>query len=166
MYRIRQIVVGTVVMLVLLSLVGCGRRPPTPDYGMNEAVEGEEWRITAVSAENKGSEFERGGRTIRAEQADANLLYVRVAIESVEGAELGVSYLSNVEVRDNTGEMTHWWLAGLAPAVYYDSEAQEGNPIYVVDPGATVEYVFVVSDDATTFDLLWMDLPAIRLTVE
>ena len=153
-------------LLVLLSLFACRTQQPIPEYGMNEPVEGEEWRVTVNLVENKGNEFERGGITIRTDKTGVSLLYMQVQIENVNGAELGVGYLNNAEVRDNTGMTFHWWLAGMAPVVYYDFETQEGNPIFVTDPSAIVDYIFVVPEEATTFDLLWMDLPAIRLTVE
>lgn len=165
MYRISRFLIYVIGLVLLLSLVACGTQP-VPDYGMNEPVTGEEWEVTVLSAENMGSEFERGGSTIRTDSANTNLLFVRIELESVAGESVETSYLGNVEVRDNRGDTYHWWLAGMAPAVYYDAEAQTGNPIYVLDSSVQTEYIFKVPDDTTTFDLLWQDLPAIRLTVE
>jgi hypothetical protein len=157
--------------LIAFLLVACNMTAiPTPAFGMNEPVEGGEWRITVRSAENKGAEFEWGGRTFETNVPNTYLLFVVIDLENLRASPVKIAYLDKqIVVRDGVGDTYPWRLAGPAPAVYYDSTkgaSEQGVIISITDPKLTTEYIFVIPNDITTLDLLWVDLPPIRLVVK
>jgi hypothetical protein len=153
-------------LLTSAILVACG--PSQPAFGMNEPVEGDEWRITVRFAENKGAEFEMGGQTFETDDPNTYLLFVQIELENLNESPVEAAYLhGRIVVRDNVGDTYPWSLAGPAPVFYVDS-TKEGTQqvLSISDPKAPIQYIFAVPNDVTTLDLLWIDLPPVRLVVK
>ncbi|MBU0491628.1 MAG: hypothetical protein KKA73_25950 [Chloroflexi bacterium] len=163
--------------LIAFLLVACNilqaapTAMPTPAFGMNEPVGGDEWRITVRSAENKGAEFEWGGRTFKSDVPNTYLLFVRITVENLNKSPVEIAYVNKrILVKDSVGDTYPWLLAGVAPALYYDSTKEDGGRggkvLAIADLQANIEYIFAVPNDVTTLDLLWVDLPPVRLVVK
>jgi hypothetical protein len=159
---------------------------PTPTstvapVGMNEPVEGAEWRVIVRSATSEGDEITTSFRTqtFHVSNSDEHFFRIEVELERLNGEQIGADYLfeedsvvpgdplkgdaRQIVVIDSTGSPYRFVLAGPA-GFYYDVTAEEVQQImfYFVSK-ATIDYVFVVPDDAAIVEFVWSGLPPVRL---
>jgi len=139
---------------------------------MGERLEGDEWAITVVSADNRGTEYTAEGwtqnQTLSVTQPNHHMIDVEVAMRNLTGADVGDSYITDdVKLKDGVGNEYIWEAAGVPGQFYLRGESTQSDVLSFPHPAVAspfaIHYIFQVPDDTKDLYFIWPNLTPVLL---
>jgi hypothetical protein len=141
-----------------------------PGAEMNTPLQSDQWRITVLSAVDKGQEFEESvvfsRQSFTLSEPDSHFVRIEVEVETLSDLPIYEAIKVPAIILDSSGTGYSRVAAGVRGGYYDFTKDEEQEIILPVASPIELDYLFIIPDGAEELLFEWPDITPVRLVVE